>query len=214
VALYSAACLPSQATRSQDSRQSDTPGCAGVHFVRPSDAGRQETGPGNRHKGKHGWLIIGNWEAQEEEIENWEFEGDLVRGLNTGTLLWQQHLPSKGRIRFEARLVAVLGSDEIDVVVGDSMVLYYSAGVRLDYMTDDLTRDRNKKLVTWPKPRIGQWYAFSIVKTNGKCELLIDGKRVMDIPYDVRRTRFRGRIGFAHWHNRVEFRNLRIEDLP
>ena len=161
-----------------------------------------------------GWKIVGNWEVQEKEIENWEFGLDWIRGKNSGTVLWQEHLPNTGRIRFEARLVEDLGSDEIDVLVGDSMALYYSAGVRLDHMTDDLTRDRNKNMVAWPKPQLGQWYRYIVAKTNDKCILMIDGQRVMDIPWDRGKTSFRGRIGFAHWHNRIEFRNVHIEKLP
>jgi len=158
-----------------------------------------------------GWRIIDNWEVQEKEGENWHFGVDWIRGMNSGTALWQEHLPNTGRIRFEACLLEDLGSDEIDVIVGDSMVLYYSAGVRLDYMTDDLNRDRNKNMVAWPKPQPGQWYKYTVVKAVDKCMLMIDGKRVMDIPWDLGKTIFRGRIGFAHWHNRVEFRNVQIE---
>lgn len=183
------------------------------------DGGRmlidKESAPGMTAEGSiPGWTIVGNWEVQKKEIENWEFGGDWIRGKNSGTVLWQQHLPNTGRIRFEARLVEVFGSDEIDVLVGDSMALYYSGGVRLDYMTDDLTRDRNKNMVVWPKPQLGQWYIYTVVKTNDKCILMINGKRVMDIPWDLGRTSFRGRIGFAHWRNRIEFRNLYIEELP
>jgi hypothetical protein len=174
----------------------------------------KESAPGMTTEGSiPGWTIVGNWEVPKTNIENWEFGSDCIRGKNSGTVLWQEHLPNTGKIRFEARLVEVFGSDEIDVLVGDSMVLYYSQGVRLDYMTDDLTRDRNKNMVVWPKPQLGQWYKYTVVKTSDKCILMIDGKRVMDIPWDLGRTSFRGRIGFAHWHNRIEFRNLHIEKL-
>jgi hypothetical protein len=160
-----------------------------------------------------GWTIVGNWEVPTENKGNWEFGGDWVRGNGAGTVLWREHLPNTGKIRFEACLLEVFGSDEIDVVVGDSMALYFSGGVRLDYMTDDLERERNKSAVAWPKPQLGQWYKFTVAKTTDKCILMIDGKRVMDIPCDLGRTRFRGRIGFAHWQNRIEFRNLSIEKL-
>ena len=174
----------------------------------------KESVPGMTTKGGiPGWKIVGNWEVQEQEIGNWEFGVDWIHGKNSGTVLWQQRLPNTGRIGFEARLVEVLGSDEIDVLIGDSMALYYSAGVRLDYMTDDLNRDRNKNMVAWPKPQLGQWYKYTVVKAVDKCILMIDGKRVMDIPWDLGKTIFRGRIGFAHWHNRIEFRNVQIEKL-
>jgi hypothetical protein len=160
-----------------------------------------------------GWTTVGNWDVPKTNIENWELGSDWVRGKNAGTVLWQQRLPDIGRIRFEACLLENLGGDEIDVLVGDSMVLYYSAGVRLDYMTDDLKRDRNKKMVARPKPQLGQWYKYTVAKTSDKCVLLIDGDRVMDIPSDVGKTIFRGRIGFAHYKSRIEFRNVQIEKL-
>jgi hypothetical protein len=174
----------------------------------------KESAPGMTTKGSiPGWTIVGNWEVQENEIENWEFGDDWIRGKNFGTVLWQQRLPNTGRIGFEARVVEDLGSDEIDVLIGDSMALYYSAGVRLDYMADDLSRDRGKNMVAWPKPQLGQWYRYIVAKTSEKCILMIDGQRVMDIPWDRGKTKFRGRIGFSHWHNRIEFRNLQIGKL-
>jgi hypothetical protein len=175
--------------------------------------GLDDTEPMTTEGSIPGWTIVGNWEVPGNNLEDWEFGDDWIRGKNSGTVLWHQRLPNTWRIRFEARLVEVLGSDEIDVLIGDSMVLYYSEGVRLDYMTDDLTRDRNKNMVMWPKPRVGQWYIYSVVKTTDKCTLLIDEKPVMDIPWDLGRTIFRGRIGFAHWRNRIEFRNVQIEKL-
>lgn len=165
-----------------------------------------------------GWTTVGNWEVREEQIANWEHGSDRIRGKHRGTALWREHLPSTCTVKFEACLLQNRGGDEIDVIVGDSMVLYYSAGVRLDYMTNDvgqmgkdIKRDPNKKLVPFEKPQVARWYVFKIIKTSEKATLLIDDKQAMDITWGPR-TPFRERLGFHHWNDEVEFRNLRVEE--
>jgi hypothetical protein len=74
----------------------------------------------------------------------------------------------------------------------------------------DFKRDRNKQLVPWEKPQAGKLYAFTVIKANDKATLIIDGKQVMDITWGPQ-TIFRGRLGFHHWDNKVEFRHLRVE---
>lgn len=164
-----------------------------------------------------GWTIVGSWEVREEQKTNWEMGADWIRGKDRGTVLWREHLPAVCKVRFDACLVQNKGGDEIDVIVGGSMALYYSAGVRLDYMTNDvdrtsndLKRDPNKKQVPWEKPQVGKWYTFTVIKTNEKATLAIDDKQVMDITWGPR-TIFEGRLGFHHWQNTVEYRNLRVE---
>jgi hypothetical protein len=159
-----------------------------------------------------GWKIIDNWEVREEQVGDWELGPDWVRGNQKGTVLWREHLPAVCEVRFEACLLQSNGGDEIDVLVGDSMALYYAEGVRLDYMTSehdhiDFKRDSHKKLVPWEKPQVGKWYAFTVIKTSEKATLIIDGKWVMDITWGPR-TIFEGRLGFHHWNNKVEFKNL------
>jgi len=162
-----------------------------------------------------GWRIIDNWEVREGQVANWEPGPDWIRGNQRGTVLWREHLPAACEVRFEACLLQNNGGDEIDVIVGDSMALYYAEGVRLDYMTNehdhiDLKRDSKKKLVHWERPQVGNWYAFTVIKTSEKATLAIDGKRVMDITWGPP-TIFRDRLGFHHWDNKVEFKNLRVE---
>jgi hypothetical protein len=161
-----------------------------------------------------GWKIIDSWEIREQQVADWELGPDWVRGSRRGTVLWREHLPALCEVRFEACLLQNDGGDEIDVIVRDSMALYYGEGVRLDYMTNehdeiDLKRDRNKKLVQWERPQVGKWYAFTVIKTNEKATLTIDGKPAMDITWGPR-TMFWGRLGFQHWDNKVEFRHLRV----
>jgi hypothetical protein len=162
-----------------------------------------------------GWKIIDNWEVRQEQVADWELGPDWIRGNQRGTVLWREHLPAVCEVRFDACLLQNNGGDEIDVIVGDSMALYYAEGVRLDYMTNehdpiDFKRDRNKKLVQWEKPQVGKWYAFTVITTGEKATLTIDGRRVMDITWGPQ-TIFRGRLGFHHWNNKVEFKNLRVE---
>jgi hypothetical protein len=161
-----------------------------------------------------GWKIIDNWEVREEQVADWELGPDWIRGNQRGTALWREHLPAMCEVRVEACLLQNNGGDEIDVIVGNSMALYYAEGVRLDYMTNehdhiDLKRDSNKKLVRWERPQVGKWYAFTVIKMTEKATLILDGKQVMDIPLGPR-TIFEGRLGFHHWNNKVEFKNLRV----
>jgi hypothetical protein len=162
-----------------------------------------------------GWRIIGSWEVREQQVADWELGPDWIRGSRRGTVLWREHLPALCEVGFEACLLENHGGNEIDVIVGDSMALYYAEGVRLDYMTNehdsiDLKRDSNKKLVQWEGPQVGKWYAFTVNKTNEKATLTIDGKLAMEITWGPR-TIFWGRLGFHHWDNKVEFRHLRVE---
>lgn len=179
--------------------------------------GLDDTEPMSTQGSLPGWTIVGNWQVREEQIANWEHGPDWIRGKHRGTVLWREPLPFTCTVRFEACLLQNSGGDEIDVIVGDSMALYYSMGVRLDYMTNDvgqlgqdLKRDSNKKLVPFEKPQLRKWYAFSIIKTSEKATLLIDNALAMDITWGTR-TPFRERLGFHHWDNQVEFRNLRVE---
>src|ERR1022692_738665 len=52
-----------------------------------------------------GWTIVGNWEVPENNVDNWEFGDDWIRGKNSGTVLWRQPIPNTARVSFEARLV-------------------------------------------------------------------------------------------------------------
>jgi len=162
--------------------------------------------------GRPGWKVVGNWEIQEKETTNWELGPDSIRGKDSGTALWKAPLPKACRIGFEARITEVKGGNEIDVIVGDVMMLFYGEGVRLDLMTEDLKREPGKKTVGIPGPQLGKWYRYTVeVTQKNKCVVILDGTRVVEFDCNLGRTWFTGRFGFAHWKNSIEVRNLRIE---
>ncbi len=160
-----------------------------------------------------GWVIRDNWEVPPNNTANWEIGNNWITGKVEGTVLWRGLIPQNARITFQARVVAhTSDTNEIDTIVGDSMILYFSGGVRQDYMTDDLQRERGQQSISWLGPQAGRWYSFTIEKKGKDCAFLIDDRRVMSFSCDIGKTRFRGRLGFAHWHDRVEFKNLKIEN--
>ena len=163
-------------------------------------------------EGRPGWKVVGNWEIQEKETTNWKTAPDWICGKDSGTALWKGRLPIPCRIGFEAQITDNKGSDEIDMIVGDVMVLYYSAGVRLDLMNDDLSRERGKVKSVIAAPQLRRWYRYTVeVTQNNKCVVNIDGSRVAEFDSDLGRSWLRGRLGLAHWRNSIEFRNVRIE---
>jgi hypothetical protein len=166
-------------------------------------------------EGRPGWKVVGNWEVQEKETTNWEIGPDGFDGKHEGHILSRTPLPRVCRVEFEARITANEGSDEIDVIVGDVMMLYYGAGVRLDWMTEEVhNRERNKKMVGRPAPEVNRWYRYSLdVTDKGKCTASIDGEKVVEFDYNFRRTWSTGRFGFAHWRNTIQVRKLKIEAL-
>ena len=162
--------------------------------------------------GRPGWKVDGKWEIREVESSNWETGPDCIRGKESGTALWNEPLPKACRIEFEARITADKGSDEIDVIVGDVMMLYYRDGVRLDWMNEDLNRDRNKRMVGRPAPQLSKWYRYLLEVTDkNKCTATIDGEKILDFDCNLGRSSFTGRLGFAHWRNSIEVKNLRID---
>jgi len=157
-----------------------------------------------------GWKVDGNWEIQEEETANWELGPDSIRGKYSGTAFWTAPLPKACRIEFEARFTENKDSDEIDVIVGGVKILYYRDGVRLDRLKDDLSQERVENMVKIPGPQLDRWYRYLVEVTDkNKCVVTIDGKRIVDFDCNQRRSWLTGRLGFAHWHDTIEFRNLK-----
>jgi len=74
-------------------------------------------------------------------------------------------------------------------------------------------------------PKIGEWNSYEITTQGRHIEVVLNGRTIVDTDLnDVRDPeilqkhpgmfRDRGRIGFLGHHDHLEFRNIRIKELP
>ncbi len=164
---------------------------------------------------RDGWTYKGNWEILDGHAQNWIKVGeDYALGRSGGYIFHKNKLPKNCILEFEATLLAQNGSDEIDVVIWDVMILFYREGIRQDIMTKDLNHEPFYGPIAYPAPQVGHVYHFKIHKHGTECSYLIDGSQMMPFDCNHHVDVVSERWGFAHHQNKVEFKNVRMQPIP
>lgn len=157
-----------------------------------------------------GWRFKDSWEILEQHLTSWEIQDDRVLGKEGGIILHRDKLPRNCVLEFDATLLENNGSDEIDVIFWDVMILFYREGIRQDIMTEDLQRKPGTPTAVIRPPEIGRTYHFKIERRQTEGYYSIDGKQLLAFGCYHGGTVTRERYGFWHWKNKVEFKNVRL----
>ena len=152
----------------------------------------------------------GKWEVIQGLPQTWQFGDAIVTGADDGHALYAAKLPNNCDIAFDATLLATYGSDEIDVLLGDVMVLFFNKKLRVDVMKGNLERDQGQPLDLATLPNPGETNHYEIKKRGSRCRYFINGNRYLTFECDQGREVFKDRFGFAVYMNKVEFKNIKV----
>jgi len=169
--------------------------------------------------GKDRW----RWEIRAEETDWKDLGKDWVSGKEqkpVGIIFHQVILPKNADIEFEAEMKESGDGPQIDVVISDVAIQFTKGGIRWAKVGENLGYDKlinpeDKKTYT-PPPRlaVGVCFKFKVEKRGSGVSYFIDDKKITSFSYKCRVDVLEDRLGFYHWHNKVEFRNIRIRPLP
>lgn len=152
------------------------------------------------------WEVIG-------AAGNWEFDQDRIIGKNDGTILHRRKLPQDCALEFDVTLLENNGSDELDVVFSEVMLLFFRQGIRQDMM---VSKEHHKQGTLKPidGPVLGQTYSIKIEKKGTKGRYYLNGRQMISFSTSHGAEATRDRFGFGVHLNRVEFRNIKLDGKP
>ena len=152
--------------------------------------------------------LFRHWDVSDPE--NWDRGQGTITGAMGGHVLYRQNLPRNCSVEFLATLVQRGGSDEIDLIFGGKMILFFNRGVRVDTWPG---REPGGDSVTGQGPTTDRTYRIRVDRNGEHCRYLIDGGEILEFATS-QGEEAQDRFGFGVFGNRVEFSEIRLDGEP